>query len=97
MQQELLTEIVVHLSHSHQQMARILSAKRQVTVRMAQLIDVLPNEHPHLNGLNGLVDSSMEVTKSVISFLNSLADLEDAVADSMTHVLKAIGDTGDEE
>lgn len=97
MQQELLTEIVIHLSHSHQQMARILSAKRQVTVRMAQLIDVLPNEHPHLNGLNGLVDGSMEVTKSVISFLNSLADLEEAVADSMTHVLKAIGDTGDEE
>ncbi|MFD0673393.1 nucleoside-diphosphate sugar epimerase [Cohnella sp. GCM10027633] len=97
MQQELLTEIVIHLSHSHQQMARILSAKRQVTVRMAQLIDVLPNEHPHLNGLNGLVDSSSEVTKSVISFLNSLADLEEAVADSMTHVLKAIGDTGDEE
>lgn len=97
MQQELLTDIVVHLSHSHQQMARILSAKRQVTVRMAQLIDVLPNEHPRLNGLNGLVGSSKDVTKSIVSFLNSLADLEEAVAESMTHVLKAGGNTGDEE
>jgi len=97
MQQELLTEIVTHLSHSHQQMARILSAKRQVSVRMAQLIDALPNEHPHLGGLNGLVESSSDVTKSVISFLNGLADLEEAVADSLTHVLKAIGNTGDEE
>lgn len=97
MHQELMTEIVVHLAHSHQQMARILSAKRQVTVRMAQLIDVLPNEHPHLSGLNGLIESSSDVTKSVISFLNGLADLEEAVADSLTHVLKAIGNTGDDE
>jgi len=64
---------------------------------MAQLIDGLPNEHPHLGGLNGLVESSSDVTKSVISFLNGLADLEEAVADSLTHVLKAIGNTGDEE
>lgn len=97
MQQELMTEIVIHLSHSHQQMARILSAKRQVTVRIAQLVDALPNEHPQLNGLHGLVESSSDVTKSVIAFLNGLADLEEAVADSMTHVLKAIGNSGDEE
>jgi len=95
--QEQLTEIVVHLSHSHQQMARILNAKRQVTVRMAQLVHVLPDEHPQLNGLEGLLESSSQVTKSVIAYLNSLADLEEAVADSMTHVMKAAGPTTDDE
>jgi predicted small metal-binding protein len=95
--QEVLTEIVVHLSRSHQQMARILDAKRHITVRMAHLVQVLPDEHPHLNGLDGLLESSSQVTKSVISYLNSIADLQEAVAESMTHVVKAMGDSTDEE
>jgi hypothetical protein len=95
--QELLTEIVIQLSNSHQQMARILDAKRHVTVRMAHLVQALPDEHPQFNGLDGLLDSSTNVTKSVISYLNSLADLQEAVADSMTNVIKAMGDSADEE
>jgi hypothetical protein len=95
--QELLTEIVIHISRSHQQIARILDAKRQVTVRMAQMVQALPDEHPQLNGLDGLLDSSSNVNKSVISYLNSLADLQEAVADSMTHMVKAIGGSSDEE
>lgn len=97
--QDLMTEIVVHLSKSHQQMARILDAKRQVTVRMAHLVQALPDEHPKFNGLDGLLDSSSQVTKSVVSYLNSLAELQEAVADSMTNVVKAMGDstTAEEE
>jgi hypothetical protein len=95
--QELLTEIIVHISRSHQQLARILDAKRQVTVRMAQMVQALPDEHPQLNGLDGLLDSSSNVTKSVISYLHSLAELQEAVAGSMTHVVKAMGDSADEE
>jgi len=94
--QELLTEIVVHLSHSYQQMARTLDAKRHVAVRMAQMIDLLPDEHPQLNGLEGLIDSSSQVTKSVIAYVNSLADLEEAMADSLTMMVKAIGDADEE-
>ncbi|BBI35020.1 nucleoside-diphosphate sugar epimerase [Cohnella abietis] len=95
--QELLTEIVVHLSKSHQQMARILDAKRQVTVRMAHMVQALPDEHPQLSGLDGLLDSSSNVTKSIVSYLNSLSDLEEAVADSLTQVVKAMADSDDEE
>jgi hypothetical protein len=95
--QDLLTEIVFNLSRSHQQMARILDAKRQVTVRMALMVQALPDEHPQLNGLDGLLESSSQVTKSVISYLNSLAELQEAVAQSMTHVVKAMGNSIDEE
>jgi hypothetical protein len=91
-----MTEIVVHLSHSHQQMARILDAKRHVAVRMAQLVDLLPDEHPHLNGLEGLVDSSSQVTKSVIAYVNSLADLQEAMADSLSQIVKAVGGSEEE-
>lgn len=94
--QELMTEIVVHLSRSHQQMARILDAKRQIAVRMAQMVSLLPDEHPQLNGLGGLLDSSSQVTKSVIAYVNSLADLQDAMADSLTQIVKAIGEADEE-
>lgn len=94
--QELMNEIVVHLSHSHQQMARILDAKRQIAVRMAQMVSMLPDEHPQLNGLEGLLDSSSQVTKSVIAYVNSLADLEEAMADGLTQIVKAAGYTDEE-
>jgi hypothetical protein len=94
--QELLTEMIVHMAHSHQQMARILDAKRKVTVRMAQLVDVLPDAHPHFNGLEGLLDNTFNVTKSVVTYLNSLADLEEAVADSLTNVVKSAAETEEE-
>jgi len=94
--QELMTEIVVHLSHSHQQMARILDAKRQVAVRMAQMVHILPDEHPQLDGLEGLLDGSSQVTKSVIAYVNSLADLQEAMADGLTQLVKAAADTEEE-
>ncbi|CAM4013795.1 nucleoside-diphosphate sugar epimerase [Cohnella lubricantis] len=94
--QELMNEIVVHLSHSHQQMARLLDAKRQIAVRMAELVSMLPDEHPQLNGLEGLLDSSSQVTKSVISYVNSLADLEEALADSLSTIVKASGYSDEE-
>ena len=95
--QELLTELVVHMSQSHQQMARILDAKRQVTVRMAQMVYALPDEHPQLNGLEGLLESSGQVAKSVVAYLNSLADLEEAMADSLTNIVKAMDHGADDE
>ncbi|WP_256759867.1 nucleoside-diphosphate sugar epimerase [Cohnella sp. WQ 127256] len=95
--QELLTEIVVHLSKSHQHMARILDAKRHVAVRMAHLVQMLPDENPQFTDLDGILNSSSNVTKNVVSYLNSLADFQEAVADSLTNVVKAMGTPEDEE
>jgi len=83
------TEILTHLSHSHQQLARTLEAKRQIIMRMAELVNGLPDVHPQLDGPDGLFDQSSQVTKSVIAYLSSLADLEEALADSMSSVLQA--------
>ena len=94
--QDLMTEIVVHLSQSHQQMARMLDAKRHVTVRMAHLVQALPDEMPQFEGLDGLADSSSKVTKSVISYVNSIADLQEAVADSLTQIVKATSSPNEE-
>jgi hypothetical protein len=95
--EKIMTDIVHQLSLSHLQMARILDAKRQVTVRMAELVTGIPDAHPGFGGLEGLIQSSGELTKSVIAYVNSLADLEEAVADSLTNVVKAAQGGADEE
>ncbi|MBW5447383.1 nucleoside-diphosphate sugar epimerase [Cohnella sp. CFH 77786] len=95
--QKIMTDIVVQLSQSHQQMARILEAKRQVTVRSAELAHSIPDVHPELGGIEGLLEGSSQLTKSVVAYLNSLAELEEAVAESLTNVVKATQDGGDEE
>lgn len=87
--QKTMEEIVVFLAHSHQQMARILEAKRQVTVRMADLVHGLPDVNPQLNEPDGLLNNFSQVTKSVIAYLNSLAELEEAMADSLENVVRA--------
>jgi hypothetical protein len=93
---ELLTEILVHLAQSHRQMARILDAKRHVIVRMAQLTHAIPDAHPDLGGLTGLIGVSSRVTRNVIAYLGSVADLEEAVADSLEQVVKVAGEADEE-
>jgi len=95
--QKLTTEIVNHLSHSCQQLARTMAAQRHIVMRMAELVHTLPDVHPQLNGLDGLLDHSSQVTKSVVAYLNSLADLEEATADSLTSILQAAAKSGADE
>lgn len=87
--------IIGHLSQSHLQMARILSAERQVVVRMSEMVAGLPDT-TWSDDLSGMLDSAADVTKSVISYLNGLADLEEAMADSLSHVLEALRESDEE-
>ena len=67
--QSKVDEILTHIAHSHQQLARVLDAKRQVAVRMSEIINHLPDIEPELDGVEGLLDSSGQINKSIISYL----------------------------
>ncbi|GGH61659.1 nucleoside-diphosphate sugar epimerase [Paenibacillus silvae] len=88
--QSKIDEIITHIAHSHQQIARVLDAKRQVAVRMSEIIHHLPDIEPELDGVEGLLDSSGQINKSIISYLGGLADLEEAVAETLTQVMREI-------
>lgn len=79
--------LLEHISHSNRQIARVLEAERHVAVRMAQMIHDLPDEDPELGGFAGLLDQANVVTKSVISYLFSVAELQEMVAEQMYHVV----------
>ncbi|NWL88829.1 MULTISPECIES: nucleoside-diphosphate sugar epimerase [unclassified Paenibacillus] len=88
--EEKITEIIVHLSHSHQQMARVMDAERQVVVRMAQIVHAIPDAEPGFEGVPGLIENTGRINKSVISYLNAIADLQEAMAENLGFVLKEL-------
>lgn len=83
--------MVEHLSHSQEQMARIFEAQRHAAVRMSQIIDSLPNHQLHLpeekKPSGGQV---VEVNGSIVAYLNSMADMQQMVADTLEVAMKEL-------
>lgn len=94
--QHIVTEMIEHMSQSHGQLARILEGKRHVAVRMAQLVHALPDQHPGFGGFEELMDNSEAVTKSVVAYLNGIADLQESLAETLAMVMKEMA-ANDEE
>ncbi|MFD0712410.1 nucleoside-diphosphate sugar epimerase [Paenibacillus sp. GCM10027626] len=92
--QHSVTELIEHMSSSHEQMARVLEAKRSVAVRMAQMVHILPDQNPDFGGMAGLMSSSQTVTASVVAYLNSIADLQETIATTIHAIMT---ETGEEE
>ncbi|MBM7566718.1 nucleoside-diphosphate sugar epimerase [Paenibacillus sacheonensis] len=86
--QHIVTEMIEHMSHSHEQLSRILEGKRHVAVRMAQLVHALPDQHPGFGGFDELMDNSKAVTGSVVAYLNSIAELQESLAITLSTVMK---------
>lgn len=91
----LVNEMIEHMSSSHQHLARVLEAKRHVAVRMAQIVHSLPDQHPEFDGLGGLMDNAHRVTKNVINYLRSIAELQEMMADNLSHIFRELD--GNEE
>jgi hypothetical protein len=95
--EEAITSMLQHMAKSHLKMANILGSKSSVGVRMAYLIDSIPNYNPGFEGLESMMTQSLEITKNVTAYLNSLADLEEAIASNLGLILKALNSLDGEE
>jgi len=94
--QQLIDEVVEHLSMSHQQMARILEADRHIAVRMAQIVQAVPDQHPDLGGFDGLLEGAQAIGKNLVAYLNGLAEMQETLADHLTVIVKEL-DGGESE
>lgn len=89
--------MIHHLSQSYAQLARILEANKQAAVRASELICGISDANAGLGGTEGVLDGASQVTKSVIAYLNGLAELEDSLAGSLLNIVKAASEGVDEE
>ncbi len=85
-----ITDILMHMAHSHQQLARVMDAERHITVRMAHIVHELPDSEPDFEGVDGLMESTSSINKSIIAYLNSIADLQESMAENLTQVMSEL-------
>ncbi|MFC5447343.1 hypothetical protein [Paenibacillus aestuarii] len=95
--QEQITSILAHMAKAQHELARTLEAKRVVVAHMAMLVEQIPDHNPSFGEIDALMEHSLEVTKGVASYLNSLADLEEALADNLAPILKLMKEQPGEE
>lgn len=90
-----LTNIIVHMSRSYHELAKIIRSERHVTVHMAQMIGLIP-DHPSFSEPTKLVDHAGSVTDSISAYLTCLADLEDAIAENLTYIVNELSEQAEE-
>jgi methyl-accepting chemotaxis protein len=95
--QNQITEMIHHMANSQEQMANIIEAKRHVVVHLSSLNHQVSTVDPNLGEIQSLMEHSLLITKSVTAYLNSLADLEDALAENLSSVMKEMGDQAADE
>lgn len=95
--QKTVTEMIEHLSYSNYQIARVLEAKRHVTVRLSENVQALPDVDPLFDGMPGLIDNSQALTQSIVAYLNSFADLQETMAAQLTFVIRELKEADEEE
>jgi len=93
----LVTANIVHMAKSHQELARILGAKKDIAVNMSQVTAAIPDSHSNLNDVEVAVEHAMGISKSVSAYLSSLADLEEAMADNLSHIIAELNPNPDHE
>jgi hypothetical protein len=91
-----ITAIVAHMSNSHMQMAHILDSKKHMTAHTAGLVHAIPDHETTFSGAEAITDNALTVSKSVAGYLSSIADLEDAMADTLSEVMKELKDESEE-
>lgn len=91
-----IDDMIAHLSHSQQQLARILEAQRHAAVRMAQIIHSLPEYELQQEGAKSTGGQTAQINRSIVSYLNAMADLQQTAADSLEIVLKELREQEEE-
>jgi methyl-accepting chemotaxis protein len=95
--QSQITEMIYHMANSQEEMADIIEAKRHVVVHLSLLNHQISDVDPNFGEIQSLMKHSLLVTKNITSYLNSLADLEDAMSENLSYVTREMEEHAGEE
>lgn len=82
-----VTVSIEFMKKSHHELARIIEAKRYVTTHISHVVHAIPDQPESFGNGEKAVALSLEVTQSIAAYLNSLGDLEEAMADNLELVI----------
>lgn len=95
--EEHVTSILTHIAASHEEMDAILAANRDITVHMASMIIELPDKGLTFTGMDTVTRNALLVTENITSYVKAIAELEEAIADSLSAVMKELNGGGENE
>lgn len=93
---ERITSIIVNMVKSHHELARIIEAKKDVAVRMSQIIHTMPDQDIPFQGVEAVKEHALSITKNVTAYLNSLSELEVALAENLALVVNELSENQDD-
>jgi hypothetical protein len=85
-----ITAIISHIMNSQKQMAKILESERHIAVHFAKIVNDIPDYQPSFSTVENFVKNTSEVTKTISSYLVGLANLEEAIGDNLSTVMKEL-------
>ncbi|WP_166240442.1 nucleoside-diphosphate sugar epimerase [Paenibacillus turpanensis] len=88
--------ILHHMAKSHSELARILEAKRDTIIHAAAVVGGLPDRNTSFCTTEDIAEHSLSLTKNLAAYLYSLSELEEALAENLTCLVKEM-QPGDEE
>ncbi len=95
--QENMTRIIHHMARSKHRLADIFETERRVVKQMSSMIGHLPAVDPSFGDLESLIEHAMDLNRSVTTYLNGLAGLEEALADNLALIVKELKEDEGEE
>lgn len=81
---------------SHLELARILEAERHVSTHVSRVVYAIPDQPAGFGSGEDAVEFSLELTKGIAGYLNSLGDLTEAVADHLEIAMAEIREATEE-
>lgn len=85
--EQLKTVTIAHMAKSHWELAHILEAERDIAIQLSRVICALPDQSPVLAEQLVARDHASQITKTVSKYLNSLSELEEAIAENLEQIM----------
>lgn len=96
--EKLTAELLKHVAKAHEELARILKSTRDISMHTADhIVGTLPDHHLTFGAQDVILTHALDLTANVTAFLNSLGDLQEALADSLEPVIEQIQTSPAEE
>lgn len=93
--QDMVTEMLKHMSKSSQQLARMAEADSHVTMKLSKLVEALPDEHSA--ELPACLENTQALANNIAAYLTSIGDLEESIAAQLSFVIHGLKEADEEE
>jgi hypothetical protein len=91
-----VTLIINHMANSHRYLADILDIERHVVLHSSHLIKGTQDPDPSFEALEGMTEQSLQLMKSITSYLTHLAELEEVIAVNLGYMMKELHEQNEE-